>query len=308
MARAHMIRTPLRRLKLTLAVALVLGVAPLAQAAPNPCQPWAVRDIATGLGSIENLLPIRNEIFYSGKGVMRFTRSAPPTLFAPAESPGALRIRDGALWFVTGDALLSGALGRADGTLQRFDLRTRKQSTWVSGLTMPNGFLFLPDGSALTSRDVAGLNPTGITRITTKRVVQPNWSNQSDSNGLAVDATGRYLFSVETFTLESRVYRTEIARPSRRTVIKTLGGVGIPKGLDDMAIGKSGALYITANSAGELIRLDPRTATSCVLATGLTTISSVRLGGGGSFPANRLYASTFSGRIVEITPPAGVTP
>jgi sugar lactone lactonase YvrE len=297
------------RLPLLLSAALVALSAPLASAAaPSPCQAWAVKDLATGLGVLENLLPTRTEIFYSGDGVMRFTRAGAPTLVAAADSPGGLRIRNGALWFVTGDGLQSGALGRADGTLQRLDLRTRRQTTIASGLTMPNGFTFLPDGSALTSRDVAGLHPTGITRVSPTGVVQERWSDQADSNGMAVDPTGRYLYSDETFTYGSKVYRTEIAHPSRRTVVATLGGPGVPKGLDDLTLASSGALYLAANSAGQVIRLDPRTGSSCVVATGLTTISSVRQGAGGAFPANRLYATTFTGRIAEITPPAGVTP
>jgi sugar lactone lactonase YvrE len=172
---------------------------------------------------------------------------------------------------------------------------------------MPNGFTFLPDGSALTSRDVAGLHPTGITRVVGSHV-QEGWSDQADSNGLAVDPSGRYLYSDETFTYAATVYRTEIAHPSRRTVVATLGGPGVPKGLDDLMLSSSGALYVAANSAGEVIRLDPRTGASCVVASGLTTISSVRQGAGGAFPTTRLYATTFSGRIAEIVPPAGVRP
>lgn len=299
------------RLRLLVSAALIATAVPFAATAgatPNPCQPWTVTDLATGLGVIENLLPTRTEIYYSGEGVMRFTRTGEPTLFVPAESPGAIRIKGNALWFVTGDGARSGVLGTADGTLQRVDLRTRKQTTVASGLTMPNGFTFLPDGSAVTSRDISVLNPTGITRVTTKGVVQPRWSDQADSNGLAVDLTGRYLYSDETFTYASNIYRTEIANPARRTVVATLGGPGVPKGLDDLTLASSGALYVTANSAGEVIRVDPKTGSSCVIASDLLTISSVRQGAGGAFPANRLYATTFTGRIVEITPPAGVTP
>ncbi|MCW2545085.1 MAG: hypothetical protein JWM40_2637 [Frankiales bacterium] len=300
------------RLPLLVSAALVAATIPFAttsSAAVSPCQAWAVTDLVTGLGVLENLLPTRNEIFFSGGGVQRFTRGAAPTLFAAASSPGALRIKDGALWFVTGDGLQSGAFGRADGTLQRLDLRTKKQTTFATGLTMPNGFTFLPDGSAVTSRDLSVLNPTGITRITTKGVVQPSWSNQNDGNGMAVDPTGRYLYSDETFTPASNIYRTEIAHPERRTVLTSLGGVKVPpKGLDDLTLSSSGALYVAANSAGQVIRVDPRTGGSCIIASGLTTISSVRQGAGGAFPRNHLYATTFTGRIAEITPPAGVTP
>lgn len=298
----------LPRLVTAALIAASLPFAAPSSAAVSPCQAWTVTDLATGLGVLENLLPTRNEIYYSGDAVMRFTRGAAPTQFAPASSPGSLRIREGALWFVTGDGLQSGAFGKADGTLQRLDLRTHKQSTFAAGLTMPNGFTFLPDGSAVTSRDVSVLNPTGITRITRKGAVQPSWSNQNDGNGLAVDPTGRYLYSDETFTYASNVYRTEIAHPANRTVVASLGGPGVPKGLDDLTLATSGVLYVAANSGGEVIRLDPRTGSSCVIASGLTTISSVRQGAGGSFPTNRLYSTTFSGRIAEITPPQGVSP
>lgn len=297
------------RLPLLLSAALVAMTAPLANAAaPSPCQAWTVKDLATGLGVLENLLPTKQEIYYSGDGVMRFTRSGDPTLVAAADSPGSIRLKGGALYFVTGDGLQSGAFGRPDGTLQRLDLRTRKRTTVATGLTMPNGFTFLPDGSALTSRDVSGLHPTGITRISPKGVVQERWSDQADSNGLAVDPTGRFLYSDETFTYGSKLYKTEIAHPSRRTVLATLGGPGVPKGLDDLTLATSGALYVAANSAGQVIRVDPRTGSSCVVATGLTTVSSVRQGAGGAFPASRLYATTFTGRLVEITPPARVEP
>ncbi len=278
-------------------------------AAVNPCQPWAVTDLVSGLGVIENLLPTRTEIYFSSGGIQRFTRTGPPTLFAAADRPGGIQLRDRALFFVTGDGLQSGALGTADGTIQRLDLRTKKRTTWATGLTMPNGFIFLPDGSALTSRDVSGLNPTGITRVSRKGVVQPSWSNQNDSNGMAVDPGGRYLYSDETFTLPANVYRTEIAHPERRTVVASLGGLKVPpKGLDDLMMSRSGVLYVAANSAGQIIRVDPRTGSSCVVADGLTTISSVRQGAGGAFPSGRLYATTFTGRIAEITPPTGITP
>lgn len=295
-----------------LAAAALAGSALLASptsAGVSPCQPWRVTDLATGLGVLENLLPTTKEIYFSGGGIKRFTRGAAPTLFAAADNPGGIRVRNGALWFVTGDGSKSGLFGTADGTIQRVDLRTRKQTTVATGIVMPNGFTFLPDGSMLTSRDVVGLNPTGITHVTAKGKVAPHWGTQGDSNGLAVDQTGRYLYSDETFTLPANVYRTEIAHPANRVLVASLGGAAIPpKGLDDLMMSSSGILYVAANSGGQVIRVDPKTGGSCVVADGLTTISSVRQGAGGAFPADRLYATTFTGRIAEITPPTGVRP
>ncbi len=291
----------MRSLLLALLVASALA-APGASAA-SPCQPWTVRVLASGLGSLENLEPDgQGGIYLSATaGVERFTRSG-LRLVAPATSPGGLRVRDGALFFTTGDAAASGALGTADGTIERLDLRTGRRRTWARGLTMPNGLAFLPDGSAVTSRDVAGLHPTGITRVS-RGVVTTSWSDQADSNGLAV--AGGWLYSDETFTPGSKVYRTSIAHPARREVIASLTG---HLGLDDLTLSTSGVLYLAVNGSGEVVRLDPRTGASCTIASGLQNTSAVKQGRGTSFPSSRLYATGFDGRLLELVPPRGVAP
>ncbi len=151
------------------------------------------------------------------------------------------------------------------------------------------------------------MNPTGITRVSPTGVVQPNWSNQSDSNGMAVDPTGKWLYTDETFTLSANVYRTEIAHPTNRTIVASLQDLGVPKGLDDLTIASSGKLYVTANLAGQVIRLDPITKKSCVIASGLTNTSAVKQGRGKALPPSRLYATGFDGKLLELMPPAGVT-
>ena len=298
------------RLLLTSAVLTASLACPAASAAPNPCVPWTVNVLASGLGSLENVLPDgRGGLYVSAtSGVERFTRTGGVKLVAAATSPGGLRIRDGALFFNTGDSLQAGSLGTADGTVERLDLRTGRRTTWASGITMPNGLAFLPDGSAVTSRDVAGAHPTGITRISPRGVVQPGWSDQADSNGMAVDPTGRWLYSDETFTQASNVYRTEIAHPKNRRLVASLFAVGVPKGLDDLTLATSGNLYLAANGAGQVLRLDPRTSASCVIASGLQNTSAVKQGLGEDFPASRLYVTGFDGRLLELTPPLGVNP
>jgi hypothetical protein len=302
-------------MRLTLCFALLavaLGAPGGGASAPDPCAPWTVTVLASGLGSLENVEPDgQNGLFVSASSqnaVLRLTRSGEPAVaVAGVTSPGGLRVRGGALFFTTGDAAASGALGRADGTIERLDLRTHRRTTWARGLTMPNGLAFLPDGSAVTSRDVAGASPSGITRVV-RGVVHPAWSDQGDSNGMAVDPTGRWLYSDETFTLPSNVYRTEIAHPEHRELVASLFEPGVPKGLDDLTIASSGALYLAANGAGQVIRLDPRTKASCVVASGLMSTSAVKQGRGRAFPSTRLYATGFDGRVLELTPPKGVTP
>jgi hypothetical protein len=301
------------RLTLCLALLAVAVGAPAARAtAPDPCAPWTVTVLASGLGSLENVEPDgKDGLFVSAStqnAVLRLTRSAAPAVaVAGVSGPGGLRVRGGALFFNTGDGIPSGALGTADGTIERLDLRTSRRTTWATGLTMPNGLAFLPDGSAVTSRDVGGLGPTGITRVV-HGVVRALWSDQADSNGLAVDPTGTWLYSDETFTQASNVYRTEIAHPEHREVVASLFEPGVPKGLDDLTLASSGALYLAANGAGQVIRLDPRTKHACVVASGLMNTSAVKQGRGRAFPASRLYVTGFDGRVLELTPPKGVTP
>ena len=298
------------RLLPVLTAALVAGTlaAPVTRAAaPSPCASWTVRVLAANLGSLENVEPDgKDGLFVSAtSGVVRYTRAGGVKPVAAAAGVGGLRVRGNTLFFNTGDSVQSGSTGAADGTIQRLDLRTGRRSTFATGLTMPNGLAFLPDGSAVTSRDVAGRNPTGITRVSPGGAIRVRWSDQADSNGLAVDPTGKWLYSDETFTPASNVYRTEIAHPSNRQVVGSLTG---HLGLDDLTLSSDNVLYLAVNGSGEVVRLDPRTKQSCVIAAGLHNPSAVKQGRGRSFPAGRLYVTGFDGRLLELTPPNGVTP
>lgn len=297
--------------------ALVAGVLAVpAGATADPCAPWTVKVLATGLGSLENVEPDgKDGLLYSASGrdaVERLTRDGrTATVAAGLPEPGGLRVRGQKLYVNTGDGAAAGALGTADGTIQEVDLRTGAKQVWASGLTMPNGLVFLPDGSALVSRDITGVAPTGITRVAKRGAApQVSWADQDDSNGLAVDPTGTFVYADETFTAASNVYRIRIADPSDRTVVASLAPspAGVFKGLDDLTISTTGALYVTANGAGEVIRLDPITGRHCVVASGLTSPSAVKQGSGQAFPASRLYVSGFDGRLLELVPPSGVTP
>lgn len=173
---------------------------------------------------------------------------------------------------------------------------------------MPNGLAFLPSGDAVVSRSVG--SATGITRIPVADPSKPQfrWAALDESNGLAVDPTGTWLYADETFTAESEVFRIRIGDPKVIESVARLGAAGVPKGLDDMTIDGDGVLYITANGSGEVIRLDPRNGRSCVIARGLRNPSAVKFGNGTGWPASQLYVSGFDGALQELTPPAGVNP
>ena len=71
-----------------------------------------------------------------------------------------------------------------------------------------------------------------------------------------------------------------------------------------MTIDSRGRLYIAANIAGEVIRLNPRTGASCVLASGLHNPSAVKFGRGPGWSKRSLYVTGFDGAVVRLAPPA----
>lgn len=297
----------LGRVCMWIAVAVVGGV--WTSPASGACVPWQASTVLAGQGALENLA-------FDGRGGLLLSASRDDailqlgadgelsTLIDDVHAPGGLRVRHGVLYFNTQDDAISGVQGIADGTLERYRLSTGRRSVWARGLTMPNGLVFLPNGDAVVSRDLG--TGTGMTRIRARdrEHPQPNWARLDDTNGMAVDPTGRWLYTVETFAPESRVYRIRISHPSRIGVVAALGDGTVPKGLDDMTIDSRGRLYIAANIAGEVIRLNPRTGASCVLASGLHSPSAVKFGRGPGWSTRSLYVTGFDGAVVRLAPPA----
>jgi DNA-binding beta-propeller fold protein YncE len=290
------------------AVLAALIAAPAARGATDPCARWSDRTIASGLGSLENVQPDGlGGLLLSASDQSAIVRLAPDgstkTLVGNVSSPGGLRVRRGVLFFNTGDGLASGLMDRPDGTLERFDLRTRKRTVYAKGLIMPNGLAFLPNGDALTSRDIGG--PPAIYVVPHGDPAHHHaWAQTDDSNGMAVDPSGRFVYVNQTFKHDSPVLRIPIANPGR---IGVLARVGEAKGLDDMTIDRAGVLYLAANGSGEIIRLDPRTGRSCVIAGGAAAgwrdTSAVKFGCGPGWRSDRLYAVGFDGVVHELTPP-----
>jgi SMP-30/Gluconolactonase/LRE-like region len=302
-----------------LAVGLVLGALSGAQAAhaaapaPDPCAAWSDKVVADGLGSLEN-------IEFDGLGglilsasdqdaIARLGRDGKLThLVDDVTSPGGLRVRRGVLFFNAGDAIANGLNDTPNGTIERYDFRTRRHTVYARNIVMPNGLLFLPNGDALTSRDIGG--PPAIYLIPRSDPTHPRgWTQTDDNNGMAIDPTGKYVYAVQTFKFESPVLRIPIADPSKAQV---LAGAGQAKGLDDMTIDRDGVLYIAANGSGEIIRLDPRTKQSCVIAGGASNgwrnTSAVKFGCGPGWRSDHLFAVGFDGVVHELTPPATKSP
>lgn len=296
----------MRLIRLTLAVACLLAVG--ASSARAACTEWGQRTIVSGQGLLENLsFDHRNAMLLSAStqgAILRVNRRRDvSTLIEDVYAPGGQRVRGRKLFFNTGDALVSGIGNLTDGTIERFNLKTGRQTTYASGLTMPNGLIFLPGGDAVVSRDIG--KGTGMTRIPADDPANPefNWARLDDTNGMAVDPSGRYLYAVGTFVPEQPVYRIKIKDPSRIRIVAELADGGPLKALDDITIDRRGRLYIAANLSGEVIRLNPDTGASCVIASGLGNPSAVKFGRGRGWSNKSLYVTGFDGTVRKLSPP-----
>ncbi|HWC34082.1 MAG TPA: hypothetical protein VG650_04550 [Mycobacteriales bacterium] len=302
------------------AAVVAIGCTPLAGAAPAAearvgvvasdassatCGVWREKTVAYSLGILEALLPDNHGGMLlsssSHNAIERLRPNGHVRVLAKVSSPGQL-VWHGrhTVMFPTGDGFASGALDRADGTLQLLDLRSRRLTTYATGLTMPNGLAVDRDGTAYVTRDT-GFG-TGITRISAKppHRVTTSWSTLSDTNGIAIDAKRRVMYVDRTFEVNAPVVRIPMAHPNDTRQITDLSAVGgySLKLLDDLTM-SNGILYIPANGGGELFSLDPATRRVCLIATGLGNPSDVTVGTGHGWRKGALFVCGFDGTVRE---------
>jgi hypothetical protein len=264
------------------------------------CRSWHVRTLVSGQGWLEDLeFDGRGAITISALGqgrILRLSRHGRlSTVVASLAFPGGERKRGRYLYFNTGDILPP----KANGTIDRLDLRTGKHSTWARGLTMPNALIFLPSGDAVVSGEVGP--SIGLTRVPAHDPAHPRfgWARLGNTNGLAVDPSGRWLYTDRTLSRDGEVDRVLISNPRIVQVVGRLGAGVFP---DDMSIDARGVLYIAGFGGSKIYRLDPHRHASCAIASGLTTPTAARFGGSG-WHARDLYVTDAAGHLSELTPP-----
>jgi hypothetical protein len=281
-----------------------------ASAGETSCRQWSQRTIVNGLGLLENLEPDGRGGMLVSAGTKRAILRVHPdglaeTLVPGVNAPGGQRVRGSTLFFNTGDSAQSGLNGTRDGTIERVDLNSGVRSTYTSGLTMPNGLVFLPNGDAVVSRDLG--SGTRLTRIPDGNPAQPqfNWAGREDHNGLAVDTTKTFLYADETFTADSAIWRIRIDRPGEIRRVARLGDGRTGKALDDMTIDGRNNLYVTAQVPGAIVRVNPLNGDSCTIISGLRNPSAVKFGRGTGWSPRNLYVTGFDGTLRELVPPRG---
>ncbi len=289
-------------------VSPVLGT-PAARAVPFRDPQPEVRVLRTGLGVLESaIVDPRGRLFFTSQtwdglvgAVLRLDHpdAELEVLADGIPSPGGLAFDDrGTLIVGFGDSPWGGLVGNIAGLagLLLVDPETGSRETRVTGLAMANGIARAADGSIFASNDFG----THIDCVDPNGNVHRRWARVPSANGLAIDPSGRYLYAAQTFAAAA-IKRVEIDRPRNVTTYAQPPMLGRAAALDGLAVDSAGCLYVAANGAGQIWRVDPdRTITA--LARGLKNPSNVAIGSGpDGFCDGNLYAVTFHGDIVELT-------
>ncbi|WP_131831003.1 SMP-30/gluconolactonase/LRE family protein [Frankia sp. CcI49] len=271
------------------------------------CATWTSRVVASGLGTAENLVPDGQGglLVSTNDSTGKLLRLSPDGAVTPLATDlpyaGGLA-RDGQWVYVaTGASALSGLLGTADGTIVRLRVDGGDRTTVATGLVAPNGLARLPDGALVATRTIdLGLGiSSAVTHVSPQGVVTPRWSALDGTNGIALDPSGEWLYVNRS--LAGETWRVDVANPAHAVRVAAHPLLAFP---DDLTVAADG-LITTRYLAGEVVRIDPATGMTCVLARGLAQASSVRAGDGRGFRADRLYVTSHAGNVYELAPPAG---
>ncbi|WP_433659283.1 SMP-30/gluconolactonase/LRE family protein [Nocardia sp. CA-128927] len=298
-------------LAVSVALALVsgAGVVSAEETAGAQCGRWAASPVASGYGILENLAfdgrggILLSEVPASGSGgaVLRLGADGSREVLAQASSPGGIVVAGDTAYFNTGGSLSSGFGGRADGTIEALDLTRRTVSTVVTGLTAPNGLAKLPDGGFVVSRDLG--SPSTLTRITGDGST-PIATELTSTNGIMYDSNRRKLFVSNTFDPTTTLAAIDIDRMDAAPTRITIPGFGPLNSADDLTVGPDGGVYLALNAAGRVVRVDPDTGSSCVIADGIPFATSARFGAGPGWDPRSVYVTSFTGTITRLTPQA----
>ena len=274
--------------------------APPASAAPDcPGGQIPPRVLASTGDTLEyGIFDSLGRFFYSDQSTSMLMRidhfGEPPKPLVPIPAPGAMVFApDGSIIIGSGDSLQNGLAGDMNpmSSLLRVNPDTGAVQTYATGLGMANGLALAPHFTIYATND-AGFD---IDRVKRGQVTHP-WARVYSTNGVVVSLNNRYLYVSQTFT-PAAIQRISIANPSQVTPFAVAQGADMSAGLDDMTIDSEGILYIAANGAGQVWKVDTSGAI-CVLAGGLRFPSAVNFGVGAD--SSSLYVVGFDGNISKL--------
>jgi gluconolactonase len=287
---------------LAVAAAFALGAAvldaPLASAAPD-CASGRItpQTLASTGDTLEyGIFDSLGRFFYSDQSTSMLMRidhfGEPPRAVAAIPAPGAMVFASGGSIIIgSGDSLQNGSAGDMNpmSSLIRVNPETGETQTYVTGLGMANGIALGPHNTIYATND-AGYD---IDRVRSRKVTHP-WARVYSTNGVVV--SHGYVYVSQTFA-PAAIQRISVANPSQVTPYAVAQGADVSAGLDDMTIDSAGNLYVAANGAGQVWKVDTG-GNICVLAGGLKFPSAVNFGVGAN--AANLYVVGFDGNISEL--------
>jgi gluconolactonase len=301
----HGVATKLRPLWAVVALLAALSAAPTtAGAAPDCATVPPPRTIVSGLGRLESVIADRQgRLYFVETGnpgrLLKLSEpgAEPQVLVGGIENPRGLAFdRDGTLYLGFGGDGVTSQLTLNAGLL-RVDPRTGDHSVYVTGLEMSNGVAVGPDGVVYASNDFG----THIHRVIDGRV-ENKWSPVLSANGLVVDSTGTYVYAAQTFQ-PAAIARVPIAHPENPETYVQAAPEDIAAGPDGMTRDARDRLYVAANGAGQVWRVDEQRRI-CTLWRGLPFPlgpSAVAFGSGTKrFPGANLYVVNFNGELIEL--------
>jgi hypothetical protein len=284
-------------------IVAIFALPATAVAAPDCADYPQPRTVLSGLPQLESVISDRaGHLYFVESGAGRLMKLAEPgaqpqVLLDGIDHPLGLAFdpRERLYLGYGGDGVTS-QVTRSGGLL-RVDPRTGAYSVYATGMDMANGVALGPDGAIYASDDFG----TQIHRVIDGQVTN-DWATVVSANGLVVDSAGRWLYAAQTFQ-PAAIARVEIANPQHVETYVQAAPEDIAAGPDGMTRDEKDQLYVAANGAGEVWRIDTQRRI-CVLWHGPgypDGPSAVAFGNGtGRFPATSLFVVTFDGNLIEL--------
>lgn len=191
----------------------------------------------------------------------------------------------------------------ADGIVWRITPEGEKTRILDGGIGDPNALWVVNDEYFLVSDDATDeiivANFQGQSRLFTDAVGHPN--------GIAVSPDGSTLYvaqifqSIRPLVPDGRLWAIPLdERGEVAGAPEVLADLGSNAANDGLALDEMGRIYVAANGAGQIWRVDPDTRETTLIAEGLPGVASLAFGQG-EFDHLALYAtSTRTGRVWEV--------
>ncbi|MGX1807435.1 SMP-30/gluconolactonase/LRE family protein [Nocardia sp. NPDC055321] len=234
--------------------------------------------------------------------VQRYDAAGRLTATVAVPAPGAVRLGpDGWMYVASGVLPWNLLTPTLNGTVVRFDpgAESPVAQPYATGLGMPNGLDFDADGNLYVADSRLGvlrLLPGGGFDAAWNALAPKNFDLAKNVNGMTLNGAairGSDLYVTVTSSPTARVLRIPLHAPDRPEVAADLlfAGTALP---DDL-LAVDDSLYV-ATTVGQVVRLDPRTGTTCTVVSGQPATA---LASDPSDP-HQLVLATESGDLVRL--------